>query len=126
MSIGLTKQVLEEIAMFHATGYHFLQTHENGVEGFAKKCPDFFFQGWIANNDDSDSNRRFHEMFQGMIQGVIAIVRQYGEDQELVERLNKFIPNMMEAINDKTSAKESHKFKTLVHNDLHMSNVMYR
>ena len=33
--------VLENMASFHATGYHFLQNYKNGVKGFKNDHPDY-------------------------------------------------------------------------------------
>ena len=52
MSFDLAAQVLKATASLHATGYHFLQTYPNGVQGFLKDHPDFNCSGWLANENN--------------------------------------------------------------------------
>jgi Ser/Thr protein kinase RdoA (MazF antagonist) len=63
-----------------------------------------------------------------MTQGVFDLVNHFADDDEtrdLAKRMNEFFPNMMSIIDTKTASNKE-GFETLLHNDLHMNNVMYK
>ena len=57
MTFDLASQVLQEIAAFHATGYHFLQTYPNQVEGFLQAQPGFNTSGWLGDANSETKNK---------------------------------------------------------------------
>ena len=116
---------LKEAASLHATGYHFLQTYKGGVEAFLNEHPDFNYAGWIAT-ESSDRSKLMNEMLTYQSQQVLAILKDYGDDLGLVERMEKFIPDLGLVMSEKTVSKSHYKFQTINHNDLHMSNVMFK
>ena len=113
------------MASIHATGYHFLQKYQGGVSGFLKDQPEFNYNGWVAD-ESNDRSKIMNEMFTGVALGIVAILKEYGEDSELVERMEKFIPNLGLVVSEKTASKSHYKFQTINHNDLHMYNVMFK
>ena len=125
MSFDLASQVLQEIASFHATGYHFLQTYNNQVEGFLRDQPGFNTSGWLGD-EGSETKNRFDQNLQNMAAGIHALVLAHGNDPELADRMEKFIPNTALVIDNCTASKAHYKFQTLNHNDLHINNVMYK
>ena len=125
LSYDLAALTLREIASIHATGYHFLQNYQGGVSGFLKDQPEFNYSGWVADEKNTES-KHMTEMFTGIALGLVTILKEYGEDPELVERMEKFIPNLGLVVSEKTASKSHYKFQTINHNDLHMSNVMFK
>ena len=108
------------------SGYHFLQSYPNGVEGFLKDHPDFNFAGWIAS-EASESRKQMDEMMSGMGITTLNVIKTYfQEEKELAEKMEKFIPKMSDIMGEKSVARPHYKLQTLNHNDLHMNNVMYR
>jgi hypothetical protein len=127
MTRDMARQVLEETASFHATGYHYMQNfHKNGQKGFLKEHPDFDFEGWV-NGDNPEGKAQFAGMLTGMLGNVTNLVETFGDDatKPLAKRMEKFLPNMIRLLDDKTTARKE-GFHTLTHNDLHMNNVMYK
>ena len=125
MTFDLASQVLQEIAAFHATGYHFLQTYPNQVEGFLQAQPGFNTSGWLGDAN-SEAKNKFDQNLQNMAAGIHALVLAHGNDPELAARMENFIPNTALVIDECTASKDHYKFQTLNHNDLHINNVMYR
>ena len=125
MTFDLASQVLQEIAAFHATGYHFLQTYPNQVEGFLQAQPGFNTSGWLGDAN-SETKNKFDQNLQNMAAGIHALVLAHGNDPELAARMENFIPNTALVIDECTASKDHYKFQTLNHNDLHINNVMYR
>lgn len=125
MSYELACHVLEETASLHATGYHFLHSGVNNVEGFLTEHPDFKSPGWLAcESEESQKNQK--QMLTGMASAILGILQAYGDDAGLAKRLEDFIPNITLVLNEKVSPKKHYKFQTINHNDLHMNNVMYK
>jgi hypothetical protein len=127
MSMDTARQVLEEAASFHATGYHYLQTFNNGGQkGFLTEHPEYDYIGWIAH-DSAEAKAQFKGMLVKMLHGVTDVVEQYGDDavKSLGKKMLDFLPNIEHILDDKTSSKKN-SFNTLTHNDLHMNNVMYK
>ena len=116
---------LKEAASLHATGYHFLQKYKGGVKGFLNEHPDFNYAGWITT-ESSDRAKLMNEMLTYQSMQVLAILKDYGDDLGLVERMEKFIPDLGLVMSEKTVSKSHYKFQTINHNDLHMSNVMFK
>ena len=125
ISYDLAAMTLKEAASLHATGYHFLQKHKGGVEGFLNEHPDFNYAGWITT-ESSDRAKLMNEMLTYQSMQVLAILKDYGDDLGLVERMEKFIPDLGLVMSEKTVSKSHYKFQTINHNDLHMSNVMFK
>ena len=125
ISYDLAAMTLKEAALLHATGYHFLQKHKGGVEGFLNEHPDFNYAGWITT-ESSDRAKLMNEMLTYQSMQVLAILKDYGDDLGLVERMEKFIPDLGLVMSEKTVSKSHYKFQTINHNDLHMSNVMFK
>ena len=116
---------MKEVALIHATGYHFLQNYQGGVSAFLKDHPDFSYAGWIAT--ESDSRRKLmDEYLTGMVLGVVAILKEYGKDSNLTQKMKNFVLHLGLVVSDKTGPKNHYKFQTINHNDLHMSNIMFR
>jgi hypothetical protein len=121
MTMDMARQVLEETASFHATGYHYLQTFMNGGQkGFLTEHPEYDYIGWAIPM----AKVNFEEMIGKIIQGVPEVVERFG-DAALAKRMQDFLPNIFNIIDDKTSSRKD-SFNTLTHNDLHMYNVMYK
>ncbi len=125
VSLPTAEMVMKEIASFHATGYHFLQTHKGGVDGFLKEHPDFSYRGWFAG-PDSTTRESFENLIASFYQTTLNVVKHFakGEDQGMVPKLDNFSKIMFNKV-DETTGPADHGFNTLIHNDLHMNNVLY-
>ncbi len=117
--------VMKEIAAFHATSYHFLQTHKDGPEGFLKLCPDFGLTGWFAA-PESDSRKSYEDLFFTFYQTIVDVVAHLaeGKDKDLVPKLEDYGKILFKRVDDVTGPAE-HGFNVLNHNDLHMNNILY-
>jgi hypothetical protein len=124
MTFDMARQVLEETASFHATGYHYMQTFKNGGQnGFLTEHPEYDYIGWASPL----AKNKFKGMLVKMLQGVTEIVERFGDEatKPLGKRMQDFLPKIPNIIEDKTSSRKD-SFNTLIHNDLHMNNVMYK
>ena len=119
--------VLENMASFHATGYHFLQNYKNGVIGFSNDHPDFFdISGWIAPTNLPEIRALMDKVQASMCRKTIGLLKTYGGDEDLIEKMQKFMCKQSQVMTDSNLVKDHYKFQTIIHNDLHMSNVMFK
>ena len=119
--------VLQNIASFHATGYHFLQNYKNGVEGFKKDNPHFFnITGWITPVDQPEGKILMEKVQASMSKRTIGLLKNYGGSEDLIGKMETFLSRQSQALTDFHKIKDQYKFQTLNHNDLHMNNVMYK
>jgi hypothetical protein len=73
MTVDLTERTLKELAAFHATGYHFVQSYNkkslSGAKGFLEEFPFLNYTGWLPSlNADAKAKN------DGMIIGQISII----------------------------------------------------
>ena len=119
--------VLQSIASFHATGYHFLQKYKNGVKGFKKDHPIFFdISGWTAPSDQPRTILLMEKAMESMSRRTIGLLKSYGGGEDLIAKMQNFLSRQNSVWSDCHVVKDDFKFQTIIHNDLHMNNVMYK
>lgn len=125
ITLETAKAVLREMAGFHATGYHFIETYQGGFEKFKEDFEDFCSNGWL-NDDKPEFKAQMEGMMTQMYSGMLSVVKACvaKDDEHLVERMEEF-NKIREAVVEEI-LKPTSGFNTLLHNDMHMNNVMYK
>lgn len=124
LSLDLAEKLLSQVASFHATGYHFLAQNQTFVE----EHPNMSFPGWLLA-----SSPEWQAKNDANAESQIAIIRDTIREccselapdcANLVARIEKFLPKSTTLVRKQLGASPT-SFNTLIHNDIHMNNVMY-
>ena len=98
-----------------------------GVKGFKKDHPEFFdISGWIGPVKQPEIRLLLDKVQASMCKKTIGLLKTYGGDEDLIEKMQNFLSRQSQVMTDSHLVKDDFKFQTIIHNDLHMSNVMYK
>jgi len=120
-------KVLNEIAHFHSTTYHYLQQYPGGMEGLKKDDPDLFLPSFNDLMGDNEGMKKMMiESQSSFIKSAGKILKEYSNEfgAELNDRMTKFVDNDMSKFFDEAQLPRS-DFKVILHGDLWYSNFMF-
>ena len=89
--------VLQELAAFHASGHHFINTYPGGIEVLTKECPQTFTEDFFEN---SDMTKQFFDITVTMFGSTVLVCKKYGSP-ELAAKMaeyHKKVKDVMGAI----------------------------
>ena len=129
LKMSHVKLILTQLAEFHATTYHMIQTYEGGLGQFRKEFPHLNQAKWIEQNENMD--RTFEGMIRNSCEVLLSILESdHGEEEpELYEKAKKFFDKSDMSLMDRVSTCHVPKeegFSCLVHNDAWYNNFMFK
>jgi hypothetical protein len=74
--------VLKELAAFHATGLHFINTYPGGREALASEYPDMFTENFVLGKDAGEEMmHRWFDMTANMFGSCVLVTKKYGSEE---------------------------------------------
>ena len=74
--------MLKELAAFHATGLHFINTYPGGREALATEYPDFFTENFIPGKEaGKEMMDKFAEMTANRFGSCVLVTKKYGSEK---------------------------------------------
>ena len=112
--------MLKELAAFHATGLHFLNTYPGGREALALEFPDMFTENFMPGEEMMQG---FYDMTDNTFGSCILVTKKYGSEElssKMVVFKNKIKPIMENIL------KSKWRISFITHGDAWYNNFMYR
>ena len=110
------------LAAFHATTFHFVQTYPGGPDALTKDCPFLKVKCVFDLTDASEFVYKGHESSLGIAS---SLAKQFGEDElsaKFKEQLGIYLERQLKA----AGPSENCKFKTIIHGDFWYNNFMVK
>ena len=116
--------VLKELAAFHATGLHFVNTYPGGKDVLAVDYPGLFTDSFFTGKDASEEMAKIFESFQtNMFRYCVLVSKRYG-NEELASKMAAF-QQKIKAVLDGLFEKKS-EINFVTHGDAWYNNFLYR
>ena len=115
---------LKELAAFHASGFHFINTYPGGKNALDVEHPDLFSENFFASEvQNKEMWTKYFEISSNMFGSCIPVAKKFGSP-ELAERMaayQKTIPAVLEKLFD-----SKWKMSYVTHGDAWYNNFLYR
>ena len=111
---------LKELAAFHATSFHFINTFPGGREALALDYPDTFSNDLFAGKDMLE---KYFGMTANMFGSCVLVSKKYGSE-ELANRMAVFQTKIVKVLGDLFESKW--KMSYMLHGDAWYNNFLYR
>ena len=121
LTIESIMMVLKELATFHATAYHFINTYPGGHKELAKD----FYQQFQADFFDpaSEVKYKFVEIIAQSFGTPLLVIQKFGS-KDLADRMVAFEKNLVEKLRALLSTTS--KLSYIVHGDAWYNNFLFR
>lgn len=119
------KLVLEQLALIHATSYHFIQTYPGGLEKFKQDFEEMISNQWFRHDPKEDVS------FERFLANQDVTFVQIGEEagprvrRGLLEKVKKFSLSRKKIVDQVLAVKEE-QFNCIVHGDSWCNNFLFR
>jgi thiamine kinase-like enzyme len=124
LTLNAVKMVLEELASFHATGHHFVNTFPGGMEALNKEYQKLFQEKFFDNEKKEDNGmEQFLVMVTKMFGASIVVAKNYGSE-DLAERLEAYQKSIKSEMEKLFFKKWQMSF--VCHGDAWYNNFLFR
>ncbi len=124
LSINGIKLVLQELAAFHASGHHFIQTYPGGIDTLAKEYPNCFTESFFNNHEMGEEMAKgFFEMTSNMFGSCVLVTKKYSSE-ELSSRMSAYHAKVKSIMEGLFTCKW--RFSYITHGDAWYNNFMCR
>ncbi len=124
LSLNAIELVLKELAAFHATGFHFINTYPGGRKALATEYPDFFTENFTPGEEaGKEMMSKFAEISATRFGSCVLVTKKYGS-KELSTKMADYQKNVKSALDTITKSKWRMSFVT--HGDAWYNNFLYR
>ena len=124
LTIHAIKLALKELAAFHASSFHFINTYPGGKKALEIEYPDVFSEDFFAGNDFSkEMLTKFFEMSSSMFGSCVLVAKKYSTP-ELATKMaayQKTIPTVLAKL-----FESKFKMSYVTHGDAWYNNYLYR
>ena len=124
LTLKAVKLVLEELASFHATGHHFVNTFPGGTEALNEEYQNLYQENFFdVEKKDENGMQQFLAMVTKMFGAAIVVVKKYGSE-DLAKRLEAYQKNIQSEMEKLFFKKWQMSFIT--HGDAWYNNFLFR